>query len=184
MNSPADWTMLFAGALLLSTAQPGFAQGEPRKIVNMVTTEELMKQRQRSAQTETKPEQEPEAASQDPSKIQPVRDLVSQSDILSYAGYTTLVPKRSIIHRPAGFQERYQFEKGSKVVNWLEFYRANRGWISVLEVSKEQAEGKVPLSEDVREMLEKSTNLVVAVYQGGPISMLPPPEAEEKPVDP
>ncbi|MFT3992585.1 MAG: hypothetical protein QM680_14410 [Luteolibacter sp.] len=166
--------MIFAGALWVSTACTGFSQEASRKVVGIVTTEELLKQRQNHPQAEVKKDWVKVEGQADPSTRQPVRDIISQSDILSYAGYTTLVPKRAIIHRPAEYQSRYEFVKGSKVVSWLEFYRLNRGWISVVEVSREQAEGKVPLSEETRGMLEKSTNLVVAVYQGGPISLLPP----------
>ena len=69
---------------------------------------------------------------------------------------------------------------GNKVVGWLEFYTLNRGWITTVEVSRVQAEGKEPLAEDITENLSKSRNLVIATYSTGPISILPLQEKDEK----
>ena len=43
-----------------------------------------------------------------------------------------------------------------------------------MEVSRPQAEGNVPIDPKIAESIAKSSNLVVATYQGGPISVLPP----------
>lgn len=155
--------------VVLSAAEPS------RQVVDIVTADELAKQRKTAPQYEQGKEFQPSENTEDPSKKNVVSDIVSQSDILSYAGYTTLVPKHAIVHRPAGFEDRYVFKPGTKVVNWPAFYQANRGWITVIEITRAQAEGNVPLAEEVQEMLRKSTSLVVAVYQGDPISLLPKP---------
>jgi hypothetical protein len=49
----------------------------------------------------------------------------------------------------------------------------NRGWITTVEVSRTQAEGNLEIEKDIRNRIAESTNLVVATYQTGPISVLP-----------
>jgi hypothetical protein len=58
-------------------------------------------------------------------------------------------------------------------VGWTEFLTLNRGWVTTVEVDRTQAEGNKMMAEEVTEQITKSTNLVVATYMGGPISVLP-----------
>ena len=109
----------------------------------------------------------------DPSKVNQPKDLLSQSDILCFGEMATLVPKRAILHVPAKLAERLKFVPGAKILSWASFHAENRGWITTVEVSRVQAEGNQPLAEDVSERLKNSAHLVVATYQGGPISVLP-----------
>ena len=113
------------------------------------------------------------AKGEDPSMQNRPKDLLSESDIISFRGIATLVPKRSVLQIPDGCKERMKFEPGSKIVSWAEFFAANRGWINTVEVSRVQAEGNKPLPEESVKTISVSRNLVVAVYQGGPISILP-----------
>ena len=118
---------------------------------------------------------------EDPSVKNKPQDLISSSDILSFNGLTTLVPKRAIMMTPKQYEDRINNHvPGNKVVGWLEFYTLNRGWITTVEVSRVQAEGKEPLAEDITENLSKSRNLVIATYSTGPISILPLQEKDEK----
>jgi len=117
----------------------------------------------------------------DPSKVnQP--DLLAESDILCFQGFATLVPKRAILAIPENFKDRLTFKPGSRIVTWTDFFAANRGWIVNVEVTQAQAEGKVKFEDKVQEGITKSSNLVVATYKGGPISVLPikEPEAPSK----
>ncbi|MEO5713534.1 MAG: hypothetical protein ABIT37_08585 [Luteolibacter sp.] len=109
---------------------------------------------------------------EDPAKNLPT-DLISQSDVISFAGVATLVPKHAIILIPKNYQDRVAFAPGSTIKSWTEFYTANRGWITTVEVSFAQAQGKDPIPEATTKQFTKSGNMVVAVYLGGPISMLP-----------
>lgn len=109
----------------------------------------------------------------DPSKVNQPADLLSQSDILCFGGRATLVPKRAVLHIPALMAERLKFLPGAQIQSWTEFFAHNRGWISTLEVTRVQAEGNQALPEDVIKRLHDGANLVVATYQGGPISVLP-----------
>jgi hypothetical protein len=124
----------------------------------------------------------PAEKGQDPAKGQIPVDLVASSDILCHRGKATLVPKKAIIQAPANFSGRMQMEKGAKILNWADFFKANRDWIKTVEITRAQAEGVEPLPEKTAETLKKATTVVVATYLGGPISMLPPkvaPETEE-----
>jgi hypothetical protein len=86
----------------------------------------------------------------------------------------TLVPKHAILQIPESYTARLKIEPGVKIVGWADFFAANRGWITTVEISRGQAEGKELIAEDTQTMLTKCRNLVVATYQGGPISLLPP----------
>jgi hypothetical protein len=101
------------------------------------------------------------------------KDLISQSDLISFNGFATLVPKRAILQIPKSIADRIHYVEGSQIVGWAEFLASNRGWISTLEISRVQAEGNAPLSEETHKQLSECTSLVVCTYQGGPISMLP-----------
>jgi hypothetical protein len=143
-----------------------------------VTHEQLVRQL-RKTQQEDPMKQLPASQGEDPSRNLP-QDLISQSDIICFGGMATLVPKRAILEIPKNMVNRTQLLPGCKLMGWAEFYAQNRGWITAVEVSRVQAEGNLALAEDVTERLKDCANLVVATYQGGPISVLPlkvpPPE--------
>lgn len=116
-------------------------------------------------------------------KVYQPESIINNSDIISFNGLTTLVPKRAILAVPDTVESRIgKHIDGHRVVAWKEFLHANRGWITTVEVSRAQAEGRQPLAESVSERFGKTSNLMVATYQGGPISVLPPlpPETEEE----
>ncbi len=109
----------------------------------------------------------------DPSTARPVKDLISESDIVCYNGMATLVPKRAILQIPKNMADRLKYIPGAKLLSWSDFYALNRGWITTVEVSRVQAEGNVPIAEDTQKQMSKSANLIVATFQAGPISVLP-----------
>jgi hypothetical protein len=119
----------------------------------------------------------PEAGSNEVALPEP-QSIVERSDILHYGDMITLVPKRAVIHLPDGLRGVRGKVLGKRLVNWPEFYRANRSWIDTVEVTRAQAEGREPLSEELIKSFQKRTKAVVAVLQGGPISVLPVKEPE------
>lgn len=122
-----------------------------------------------------------ESKGEDPSVKNRPQDLISSSDIISFNGHTTLVPKHAIIQVPEKYKARInKHVSGYKVIGWLEFYTLNRGWITTVEVDKDQAEGRKPLNEDLQETFKKNPNLIVATYSTGPISLLPLKEKTEE----
>jgi hypothetical protein len=120
---------------------------------------------------------------EDPAKRNASRDLIKDSTILCFRGYLTLVPKRAVLHLPEKLADRFKEQPNIKVQSWQDFYLANRGWIRTVEVTREQAMGLAPLSEDLVETFAKSTSAVVATFKGGPISVLPLKEPEEEPLE-
>jgi hypothetical protein len=120
----------------------------------------------------------------DPTVITRPQSLIARSDILSFQGRSTLVPKRAVIHLPKGMTDRLGMKEGHQIGSWLDFLNANRGWIRTVPVTRVQAEGREPLSEDTIKSFEKEKRLVVATYQDGPISVMPlkvPPPAPAEP---
>ncbi|RYD64703.1 MAG: hypothetical protein EOP83_09115 [Verrucomicrobiaceae bacterium] len=109
----------------------------------------------------------------DPSTAGQTGDLIGGSDFLSFGGRATIVPKHAILNIPAGLADRIKLQPGSNVQTWAEFYASNRGWITTVEVSRVQAEGNQALAEELTKRIGKSSSVVVATYQGGPISVLP-----------
>ena len=108
-------------------------------------------------------------------------NLLTRSEVLRRGDLATLVPKRAIIHLPDAQKSALGLLGQSvKLVPWADFYRVNRQWIATVEVTRHQAEGLEPLSEDVIKGFERETRVVVATYLSGPISVLPyvPPEKD------
>ena len=157
------------GSLALLIAAHGSAA--PAPVRDATTHEQLSLKR---GQMERKDPMKNMAVSRidDPALNLP-KDLVSQSDVISFDGIATLVPKRAILQIPKGYESRLKIAPDAQIKSWAEFYAINRGWITTVEVSFAQAEGKVPIPEATSKQFTKSGNLVVAVYLGGPISMLP-----------
>jgi len=118
---------------------------------------------------------------EDPAKRVTDRDLVKESTVLNYRGFLTLVPKRAVIHTPANYENRFKPSDDVQVQSWADFFKGNRGWIRTLEVSREQAMGLAPMDEAIMTALQESTQVVVATFKGGPISVMPyvAPEPEE-----
>lgn len=114
-----------------------------------------------------------EAKGEDPSKVNQPVNLLEQSDVISYNGVATLVPKRAILAAPPNVKGRVKLEPGVRIVGWLEFLALNRGWITTVEVTRAQAEGNKMIESETSDRIAKSTNLVVATCMGGPISVLP-----------
>lgn len=155
---------------------------DAREIRDAMTSEQLQKQFQKASlnnpfsQVETKNLE----IKTDPTKANQPEDLIATSDFLSFQGLSTLIPKRAILHVPKTYRDRIQFVKGSRIVVWPDFFVPNRGWIKTQEVTREQAMGIEPFDEKVAESIEKSSQVIVATYKGGPISVLPPKKPEEE----
>ncbi len=110
----------------------------------------------------------------DPSTVNQPVSLLDSSDLISYGGITTIVPKRAIMQIPEKYKDRINSHvDGNTIVGWLDFYAKNRGWITTVEISRAQAAGREGFSEEFSEQLSKNTNLVITVLAAGPISFRP-----------
>jgi len=162
----------FAWQLGALCAMPTVLSPAAPPVMQDAATHEQLAQQWRKAQPDDPMKALPAATGAVPAG-QPGKDLLSQSDILCFGGMATLVPKRAILQLPKAMTGRTQFAAGSTLLGWAEFYARNRGWITTVEVSQLQAEGSVPLPEELTKRLLDQPNLVVATYLGGPISVLP-----------
>ncbi len=118
----------------------------------------------------------------DPAKALAGRDLVKDSLILCFRGELTLLPKRAVLFMPETLESRSKAMDGAAVKTWENFFQKNRGWIRTVEVSREQAMGQAALPKNVVDAFATSTSVIVATFNGGPISVLPyvDPETAEK----
>lgn len=121
----------------------------------------------------------PQTQGDDPTLTNRPKDILGESDIISFRGLATLVPKRSILQIPKNYANLIKMEPGSKIVSWADFYAANRGWITTIEVSRVQAEGNEPIAEETLKFMGTCRNLVVATFKSGPISVLPLKESAQ-----
>ena len=149
------------------------ASAEPTIMRDPATHEQLVLALRKAEQNDPMKNMAVVAKGEDSSVANQPPSLLSQSDIISFGGLATLVPKRAILQIPRSCTERMKIEAGAKLVSWAEFYTANRGWITTIEISRVQAEGNRPLADETRKYMSKCRNLIVATYQGGPISLLP-----------
>jgi hypothetical protein len=157
------------------------AYGQQLQVVfrDAATAEQLAEQFRRSSLENPMkrfvPADNPEAP--DPSVVNRVANLVETSDIISFNGKTTLVPKCALLKIPENYGNRVNHPPaGNAVPSWSDFYALNRGWITTIEIKRIQAQGDEPIASEVLEKISKSRNLIVATYMGGPISLLPPKE--------
>ncbi|MCH7225410.1 hypothetical protein [Haloferula sp. A504] len=115
----------------------------------------------------------------DPTEAARPEDLMASSEVLSFNGIATLVPKGAVLAVPANLRCRTGFQPGARLVPWNEFFAVNRGWIQTIEVSFDQAAGRAELPEGLRKQLEESRVVVIATMRQGPITVNPyKPSAE------
>ncbi len=115
---------------------------------------------------------------EDPAKAAQPEDLMATSEVLSFNGIATLVPKGSVLKMPANLKNRTNYQAGARLVPWNEFFALNRGWITTTEVTFEQAAGREALSDALRKQIDEGFQVIVATLRQGPISVNPytPPE--------
>lgn len=164
------------------TACLSYGQDAPKPVMRDAATHDQLASQLGRLQAQDPIKKFTPSQGKDPSVENQPGDLLSRSDMLCFNGLATLVPKEAILVIPPRYADRVGMRSGAKIVTWQDFYIANRGWITTQEISLAQAEGKVALAEPVTEKLAKSSNVVVATLQGGPISKLAPkPEPAPQP---
>lgn len=159
--------------MAVCAAMAAKATAEGPEMRDAVTEEQLVLA-QRNARQIDPMKNLPVTKNVDPATLNRPQDLLSQSDIVCFGGIATLVPKHAILQIPEAYAQRLKITPAAQIVGWADFYAANRGWITTVEISRVQAEGKEPIAAETRKLLTQCRNLVVATYQGGPISLLAP----------
>lgn len=108
----------------------------------------------------------------DPAAKGDPQQLINTSEVLCFGSAMTLVPKGAILLTPKNLALRLKSSPEAQLVTWGAFLPANRSWINTVEVTFEQAAGKVPIPIETSELMTKTGKLVVATYKGNPISVL------------
>ena len=173
-----SYSIILVACLALPVAAQAPAGGNAAPVMRDAATHEQLERTLRKMNAIDPMKKLEAAVGEDPSKVNQPVDLLESSDIVCFNGLATLVPKRAILGVPKHLQERLKLAPGARIVGWLEFLAANRGWITTVEVTRAQAEGNDALAEEISDRISKSNNLVVATYLKGPISVLPLKEAD------
>lgn len=106
--------------------------------------------------------------------------LYKNSHIIVNRGQHTIIPKKSILVLPEHLKSRVVNKPSGEFILWPDFKRSNQDWIWTLEVSLNQAKGITPLPKKKIKDLEKLNRVVVALYLGNPVSVLPPKRKDTK----
>lgn len=173
MNNNHVITGIIAG--ILTGILAGVLQGQQAKVAfRDAATNDSLSARYRQASLADPMKAMPQTQGEDPSVVNRVGNLLDESDLITFNGQTTLVPKKALVLVPQKISARINnHQSGSAVVTWVDFFSQNRGWISTVEVTFAQAKGDEPVSPEILEALAKSGNLVVAVFKNSPISVMP-----------
>ena len=99
------------------------------------------------------------------------QSIIAQSQILHDGKHWTLVPKGAVLFIPARKSENVGARPVGTLLQWREFLTRNPEWISTQETTFDQASGEVPFAEEKVEFWKKQDRVIVAVHQGGPISV-------------
>ncbi|WP_435893838.1 hypothetical protein [Oceaniferula spumae] len=84
------------------------------------------------------------------------------------------MPKNSILFLPDKLKTRVVEKPSGKFVLWPFFKLRNQQWIWTYEVTLDQAKGIKPLPKGTLEQFSKLNRVVVALYRGHPVSVIPP----------
>ncbi|RYD22559.1 MAG: hypothetical protein EOP88_07630 [Verrucomicrobiaceae bacterium] len=179
MKTTSIAILALVSLIMVSPGQNATAPMDRPPMRKAPTNEELVVKLRQSEQEMAKAAAARPASSPiDPRGDQPAPDLFSSSEILCYNGAFTLLPKRAVLQFPQTLRDRLKVQQGAKVQSWSDFFVANRNWITTVEVSKSQASGAQPLPEETTTHIAKCGKLVVATFQGHPISVHPVPVPE------
>lgn len=99
------------------------------------------------------------------------QSIIAQSEILHDGQHWTLVPKGAVLFVPALKSENVGARPVGTLLAWRDFLTRNPTWISTHETTFDQASGEVPFPEEKVEFWKKQDRVIVAVHQGGPISV-------------
>ncbi|WP_265595435.1 hypothetical protein [Verrucomicrobium sp. BvORR106] len=174
-----------AAALGQIPALPSASGGSPpppsaTQARDVVTEEELKK----LAQPEnTLSSMLAKATTQAPVAARPSMEssLYRKSVILYDGAQHTVVPIGSVLQLPAGYRNRVVEKPVGTFTFWPAFLERNAAWLGAWEVPLSMAEGNAEVAKKVLASTVKDSRVLVAVYRGGPITILEPvPEPSSK----
>lgn len=99
------------------------------------------------------------------------QSIISQSEILHDGTNWTLVPRGAVLFVPAKKADNVGARPVGNLLQFSDFLAKNPAWVSTHETSFQQASGKDPISSEKTEFWAKQDKVIIAVHQGGPISV-------------
>ena len=99
------------------------------------------------------------------------QSILKESMILHDGKNWTLVPKGAVIFLPEAMKSRVDVKPIGTLLTFIDFITLNRNWITTNEVNFDQAAGNLPLPAERVSFWAKQDKIVIAVHQGGPISV-------------
>ncbi|WP_411827870.1 hypothetical protein [Luteolibacter sp. AS25] len=100
--------------------------------------------------------------------------LLEMSTAIQKGPEFILAPKGSVLFCPAELEERIVSKPQGIHMDWLEFLRANRNWITTFQVTEDQVTGKTPIAPETLEHFQKNNLLVLATLNGGLVTVIKP----------
>lgn len=97
--------------------------------------------------------------------------IIKQSVILHDGKNWTLVPQGAVVFIPEALKSRVDVKPIGNLLTFNAFLTANRGWVTTSDVSFNQAAGTEPVDPERAAHWAKQDKVVVAIHQGGPISI-------------
>lgn len=140
---------------------------------DVVTEEELQK---RAGASGTLKSQLQKAVEHAPVKNRPSSEssLYRKSIILFDGQMHTVVPVGSLLRLPPAYRNRVIQKPQGPFTFWPAFLKRNESWLGTWEVPLKMAQGDEALAKRVLLQTAKESRALVAVYRGGPISILQP----------
>jgi hypothetical protein len=147
---------------LLATS---FVAAQP--LTDRASAESILRQQEKNPVSTLMP-----AVKGDPGSIRAGGQSIIKDSIVLHDGTNwTIVPKGAVIHLPEKLTSNVNAKPVGNLLTWAAFLSQNQSWITTNEVSFDQAAGNQPLPAQKAEAWGKINKLVVAVHQGGPISV-------------
>lgn len=98
--------------------------------------------------------------------------LWSRSIILTDGENFTLIPVGSILHLPVDLRSRVAAKPVGEFTFWPNFLRKNSSWLEAKEVTLSMSRGNASEAKSLLRSVVRHPRLLVAVYKGGPITIL------------
>eukprot|EP00903_Cladosiphon_okamuranus_P004064 g4062.t1 len=114
--------------------------------VDIVSAEEFLARRSKAAMDHP----EPRRLAPEPSAF----GLMEMSTAIQNGTDFILAPRGAVLFCPAEFADRIVSRPQGNHVDWLEFLRANRNWITTFEVTEDQVKGKTPVPPETLERFQ------------------------------
>ena len=143
------------------------------QVRDVVTEEELTKAAQAS---DTLSGMMAKAVAQVPVAARPsLENSLYKKSIILYDGEKhTVVPVGAILHLPPSYRNRVVPKPVGVFTFWPSFLERNASWLGAWEVPLRMAQGDPEAAKKVLAQTSLQSRVLVAVYRGGPISILEP----------